>query len=243
MDQCVPSFLEELAVAVPLEGGGSTASPTASSPRTMARSRSLRSQRAVRAASDAAVDCEAMPTMVIVDHSPAKVLKKSPPHDLDILFASYPDPSQGGIVPLWRAVPATVFADLALPLPTSDDWIVYEKESASVFAAAELATVENKCDGVEVDHARAAIFPVQPRARRPDAGLARRGTSTFYGGQMAASVLREPVRAARRPAGGGGGAGLRAFFDAAGTDDCARRGERDRRRASDALSSAAVRCR
>ena len=136
---------------------------------------------------------------MIVDHSPAKVLKKSPPHDLDILFASYPDPSQGGIVPVWRSVPATVFAE-ALPLPTSDDWIVYEKESASVFYAAELTTVENKWYGVEAGmRVRAPTRPnLELGGLMQGCSAAARRPSTAASSPL---VLREQVRAAGCPAG------------------------------------------
>ena len=219
MDQCLPSFLEELAVAVPLEGGGSYRLADGGFTENNGVAFTLaQMQRACAPPADAAVDCEAMPTMVIVDHSPAKKLKMSPPKDLDILFASYPDPSQGVDFPAWRAVPATVF-DGELPLPTSDDWIVYEKESASVFYAAELTTVENKWYGVAAGMRVRALF-LRPNLELGGLlqGSIGGGTSTFYGGQMAAWFFENqyaPLAALQAEA---AAPVLQAFFDGS-TDD------------------------
>ena len=124
--------------------------------------------------------------LAATDHSPALSLQKLPqPHDINVLFADYPDPSRGAVVPDWRTVPATVFADA---FPSSAEWHVYEANEQSKLWYGVLTTKYNKFYGVE------GGWKVRTLLLRPNLDLGGvtdgslgGGTQMFYGGSLAAS--------------------------------------------------------
>ena len=154
---------------------------------------------------DAALDCPGGNTttlwLLATDHAPAKALKKLPqPHDLNVIFADYPDPSRGGVVPDWRTVPATIFSDA---FPAAADWHVYEGKEHSKFWYGELTTQANPYYGVE------GGWKVRTLLLRPSLelggvtdGSLGGGTQLFYGGAPAARFFEREYapRAAQQAA-------------------------------------------